>query len=102
MIRLPRPLAQAALNWLATPDATSAVRIYAAFSACLNDNPHNGVMMRMGPDQCEDVTKAIEARNNEIADLIKRADDAKKADEKPASAPPQVIGAPAGREPPKQ
>lgn len=68
MVLIPQPLAQAALNWIVSPNADSAVKVFLALGACLNDNLQGGVLRRIGPDQCEDVTRAIEARNKETAD----------------------------------
>ena len=77
MVLLPRPLAEQALAWIATPNPTNAVMLYASFAACLNDNPHNGVATRSGQDQCQMVTDALAARDKEIADLKKQIADLK-------------------------
>lgn len=79
VILLPREVAVAAMNWIAQPDASNAVKLYAALSACISDNPVNGMLSRTGADQCPEITAAIEARGKELADL--RA----KATEKPAA-----------------
>lgn len=44
---------------LATP---SVIQIYQKMAACVNDNPTNGRLVRMGADQCEEVTRAIAAQ----------------------------------------
>ena len=77
VVLIPRDVAQMALNWIAAPDPTVAVRLYSALQACIQDNPHNGAVSRMGSDQCPVVTQAIEARTKEIADLQKQLADAK-------------------------
>lgn len=69
VVIIPRVAVQAAMNWIATPDPTNAVRLYSALQACLQDNPIDGRVSRMGPDQCPEVTEAIAARDKEIADL---------------------------------
>ena len=75
VVLLPRAVAQAAMQWVMAPDPTNAVRIYAALQACMQNNPHDGVTTRMGPDQCPEVTEALAARNKEIADLKKQLSD---------------------------
>ena len=64
MVLLPRNLAEAAAQWIATPDAATAVRIYATLQACLADNPVNGRVQRMGQDQCPAVTAALAEREH--------------------------------------
>lgn len=78
MVLLPRQVAEAARDWIATPNAGNAVQLYALLSACLDDNPKDGRLVRMGADRCQPVTDAIAARDKEIADLKKQLDDAKK------------------------
>lgn len=79
LVLIPRAVAQGAASWIMNPDATSAVRLYAAMTACLRDNPSGGVITRSGQDFCTDVTAAIDARDKEITDLKKQAADAKAA-----------------------
>ena len=68
VVLLPRDVAIAAMNWIAQPDPTSAVRLFALLSACMQDNPASGVTARAGgPDQCPAVAAAIEARDKELA-----------------------------------
>lgn len=62
MVLLPRALAEAAAQWIATPNAGNAVQIYAGLAACIADNPVNGVVRRTGADQCPAVTQALEAK----------------------------------------
>ncbi len=78
MVLLPRMTAEAARDWIATPNAGNAVQLYALLSACLDDNPNQGRLVRMGADRCQPVTDAIAARDKEIADLKKQIEDAKK------------------------
>ncbi len=61
MVLLPRQAAEAAAQWIAAPNAETAVRLYAGLVACLNDNPVDGVVRREGPDQCPAVTAALRA-----------------------------------------
>ena len=62
MVLLPRQAAEAAAQWIAAPNAETAVRLYAGLVACLNDNPDaRGVVRRSGPDQCPAVTAALKA-----------------------------------------
>ena len=62
MVLLPRQAAEAAAQWIAAPNAETAVRLYAGLVACLNDNPDaQGVVRREGPDQCPAVTAALGA-----------------------------------------
>lgn len=63
MVLLPRALAEAATQWIAQPNASNAVQLYAALTACISDNPQNGVVMRSGVDQCQIVTQALAARS---------------------------------------
>ena len=79
MVLIPRPVAEQALQWIATPNAANAVMLYAAFSACMRNNPHQGVTTRAGGDDCPTVTDAIAARDKEIADLKKQIADLKLA-----------------------
>lgn len=79
MVMLPRNVAIAAMNWITQPDATIAVKLYAALSACIQDNPQNGHLMRIGEDQCPEVTAALAARDKEITDLQKKLTDASAA-----------------------
>jgi len=69
VILLPREVALAAMNWIAQPEAANAVKLYAALSACINDNPVNGMLTQTGADQCPEVTAAIAARAKELTDL---------------------------------
>lgn len=69
MVLIPRSVAETAANWIAQPDAAVAVKLYAAFSACIADNPAGGVMTRSGQDQCSIVSEAIDARDKELAAL---------------------------------
>jgi hypothetical protein len=62
MVLLPRGIAEMAAGWIRAPDPTSAVQLYAVLLACLADNPKNGVVRRMGEDQCPTVTAALAAR----------------------------------------
>lgn len=80
MVLLPRQLAETAAQWISAPDATTAVRIFAALQACLADNPQGGRLTRQGQDQCPAVTAALAARDKELAD-------AKAAAAKSAEAP---------------
>lgn len=73
MVLIPRDVAQTALNWITQPDATIAVKLYAALSACINDNPQNGVVRHIGADQCPEVTAALAERDKELADLRAKA-----------------------------
>lgn len=84
MVLLPREVAAAAANWIAQPDAATAVKLYAALSACINDNPSGGAVTRMGQDQCAVVTDAIATRDKELADLRAKLAEATK----PAAQPP--------------
>lgn len=84
MVLLPREVATAAANWIAQPDAATAVKLYAALSACINDNPSGGAVTRMGQDQCAVVTDALAARDKEMADLRAKLAEATK----PAAQPP--------------
>lgn len=97
MVLIPRSVAETALNWISQPDAAVAVKLYAAFSACIADNPTGGVMTRSGPDQCGIVTEAIDARDKELATLhAKVAELQTKLDaesKKVASAPSAMIPA---------
>lgn len=77
VVLLPREVAQAALDWIATPNPMMAVRLYSTLQACLQDNPHNGATMRMGGDQCPVVSEAIAARAKEVENLQKQLADAK-------------------------
>ncbi len=62
MVLLPRQAAEAAAQWIAAPNAETAVRLYAGLLACLNDNPDaQGVVRREGPDQCPAGTAALKA-----------------------------------------
>lgn len=78
MVLLPRILAETAAQWIGAPDATTAVRVFAALQACLADNPQGGRLVRQGQDQCPAVTAALAARDKELAD-------AKAAAAKPAA-----------------
>jgi hypothetical protein len=62
MILVPRGIAEGALAWIARPDPLTAVQLYATLSACIRDNPHGGVTIKMGPDQCPVVTAALAAQ----------------------------------------
>lgn len=77
VILLPRAVAEAAEQWIAQPNPNNAVQLYAILSACISNNPRDGVVVRMGPDQCQPVTDAIAARDKEVADLRKRVADTK-------------------------
>lgn len=77
-ILLPRGVAVAALNWIGQPDATSAVKLFAALNACINDNPQGGRVVRMGPDQCPEVTAGLAARDKALADKDKQIADLQK------------------------
>ncbi len=68
MVLLPRQIAESAMQWISTPDPTTAVRLYATLQACLADNPQNGRVTRQGPDLCQAVTAALAARDKELAD----------------------------------
>lgn len=59
VVLLPKALAEAATNWIASPDPTVAVKLYGSLIACLNNNPHNGVTVHNGQDQCPIVTSAL-------------------------------------------
>ncbi len=62
MVLLPRQAAEAAAQWIAAPNAETAVRLYAGLLACLADNPDaRGVVRHTGPDQCPAVTAALGA-----------------------------------------
>jgi hypothetical protein len=50
--------------------------------ACANDNPVDGRLVRQGPDQCQPVTDALKARDDEIAGLNKQVADARAATDK--------------------
>ena len=52
MVLLPRQAAEAAAQWIAAPNAETAVRLYAGLLACLADNPTGSTVRREGPDQC--------------------------------------------------
>jgi hypothetical protein len=67
MVLLPRELAEGAAQWIAAPNATNAVQLYAALTACIADNPSNGMKVQMGPDHCPTVTKALADRDAEKA-----------------------------------
>ena len=54
-------LEQAAMN-ARKLDAADILAPIQQLQACIADNPHNGVVQRSGPDQCPEVTAAIEAR----------------------------------------
>jgi hypothetical protein len=79
MVLIPRVVAEEAASWIRHPDINTHIDLYAAIGACLADNPHDGVLRRMGADQCQSVTDAIAARDKEIADLKKQVDDLKAA-----------------------
>jgi hypothetical protein len=68
MVLLPRSLAEAAVQWIAAPNAGNAVQLYDSLAACLADNPHDGVTWRMGQDQCSGVTEALAAQAKALAD----------------------------------
>lgn len=63
MALMPRQLVEMAAGWIAHPDATTAVQLYAGLQACLADNPTNGVVRRTGVDECPVVTQALAARD---------------------------------------
>ena len=67
MVLLPRQAAEAAAQWIAAPNAETAVRLYAGLVACLNDNPTGGIVRRKGPDQCPAVTAALKAMGPKAA-----------------------------------
>jgi hypothetical protein len=68
MVLIPRSVAETALNWIATPDPLTAVRLFGSLSACINDNPKDGVVMRNGRDGCPAVTDALAKQAKELAD----------------------------------
>ena len=61
IVLLPRQAAEAAAQWIAAPNAETAVRLYAGLLACLADNPTGSTVRREGPDQCPAVTAALKA-----------------------------------------
>lgn len=83
MVLMPLAVVQAAAAWVRSPDATNAVNLFAALQACAQDNPINGVVSRVGPDQCPEVTQAIAERDKEIADLKAQIDAKAKEAPKP-------------------
>lgn len=87
MVLLPRQLAESAVAWIATPNATDAVQLFVALNSCLANNPTGGVMRRAGPDRCPVVTEALAAKDEQITALTKERDDLK-AKEKPEPSAP--------------
>lgn len=83
LVLIPRDMAQMAANWITQPDPTIAVKLYAALTACIQDNPNNGSVMRVGPDQCPSVTAEIAERDKQIADLTAKLAAATKAEPTP-------------------
>ncbi len=79
VVVMPRQIVEGLLAWLERPNADNAVGLHAIGMACLNDNPRDGAITRMGPDQCEIVTVALAQADAKIADLQKQLDAAKKA-----------------------
>ena len=75
MVVIPRELVVADADWIASPNATTAVKLYSLTLACLNDNPHNGMLARTGQDRCQPVTKALAERDEEITNLKKQVTD---------------------------
>jgi hypothetical protein len=73
LILLPRQLAESAMQWIAAPNATDAVQLFALLQACLADNPVGGLVRRSGPDQCPQVTQALAAQSRGLADAKKAA-----------------------------
>lgn len=69
VVILPRATAEAAANWIANPNAMSAVNLFASLKVCLADNPRDGVTRTTGADQCPAVTRAVK----ELADLRSKA-----------------------------
>lgn len=69
MVMIPRQTAESVAQWVASPDARTAVQLYAALTACIADNPRDGVVRHMGPDQCTFVTEALAAQAKQLADL---------------------------------
>jgi len=69
MVLMPRQLIEQAASWIAQPDSTIAVKLYAALGACLKDNPSQGIISNQGNDACKIVSDAIAARNQEIKNL---------------------------------
>lgn len=74
MVLLPANVAALMRNWIAEPNPMNAVMLFAKLDACLSNNGTS--ITRVGPDQCPEVTKAIEARKREIDDLKKKLADA--------------------------
>lgn len=69
MVTIPRVVAEAAVEQIHHPDPRTNIDVLVTLQACLADNPQNGRLVRMGPDQCSSVTDALAARDKTIADL---------------------------------
>lgn len=67
MVLLPRSIAEDALQWIRRPDIKRHIDLYATLMACINDNPHGGQVVRVGPDQCLPVTQALAEANKKPA-----------------------------------
>lgn len=87
MVLFPREVAEVATNWIASPNAGTAVQLFLMLRACLADNPDQGRVVRMGQDQCPAVTAALAERDAEVASLKKQIEDAKKPS--PSPEPPK-------------
>lgn len=64
----------------------AVVQTFQQMVACANDNPVQGKLMRVGPDQCPSVTDALKERDDQIAALNKQIADAKTAQDKAVAA----------------
>jgi hypothetical protein len=52
-------------------DVGDIIALLQQLDACIADNPINGVVRRIGPDQCSPVTQALAAQAQELADAKK-------------------------------
>jgi hypothetical protein len=73
VVLLPRQLVENTVRWIAVPNATDAVQLFLFLQACIVDNPVSGVVRRSGPDQCPEVTQALAAQSQGLADAKKAA-----------------------------
>jgi hypothetical protein len=68
MVTIPRVIAEAAVEQIHHPDPRNNIDVLVTLQACLADNPQNGRLVRMGPDQCSSVTDALTARDKALSD----------------------------------
>ena len=68
-------------------------QMFGVLNACISDNPVNGIVRRMGPDQCQAVTDALTKEETDMQTAIKSAVAVQKAeDEKSKTLPMVEIG----------